>query len=380
MMKELLEAGVHFGHQTKRWNPKMRRMIYGERAGIYIIDLQKTAHSVRRACRFVTDTVSQGKSVVFVGSKQQVQGVVQAEAERCEMPYVTQRWLGGTLTNFNTIRKSVDRLKTLMEADEKGEWEGLPKKEVARLQRDRAKLERNLMGIVNMVQLPGAVFVVDTHKERIAVAEAHKLGIPVIAVLDTNCDPDEADYPIPGNDDAIRAVQLLAGKIADAAMEGRAVADAKKAAAEAEAAAQARKDESKKKAKAASHAATAPRPAPPGRAGAPPRAATAGQAAGSKRAAAPQARPAPAAREAAPDAGAVREAGKSETAPASEAGKSEAEADNKQAADSQQTPAAAAPETPAADARAADAPAADSPQAGTAGSGEGPADSTGDAS
>ncbi len=370
-MRELLEAGVHFGHQTKRWNPKMRRMIYGERAGIYIIDLQQTAHAVRKACRFVTDTVSQGKCVVFVGSKQQVQGVVQGEAERCEMPYVTQRWLGGTLTNFKTVRKSVERLKSLMEADEKGEWGALPKKEVARLQRDRAKLERNLFGIRDMAQLPGAVFVVDTHKERIAVAEAHKLGIPVIAVLDTNCDPDEANYPIPGNDDAIRAVQLLAGKIADAVMEGRVVADARKASADAEAAVQARKEEQKKKARAAT-----------------PRAATALRTAGTKDAvpgsgsklgAAPRVRQAPAADAKAADAPAP-EAPAPEApapdAPAPEAPAPEAPAPDVPAPDVP-APEAPAPDVPAPDAPAPDVPAPDSQVPGSPPTD--PADGTGSA-
>ena len=230
-MRELLGAGVHFGHQTKRWNPKMRRMIYGERNGIYVIDLQKTARAVRDACRFVSEVVAGGRTVMFVGSKKQAQEVIQAEADRCEMPYVTQRWLGGTLTNFVTVRKSVNRLKELMEQQEKGEWEGLPKKEAARLLREHTKLERNVKGMLNLMELPGAVFVVDTLKEHIAMAEARKLNIPVIAVVDTNSDPDQVEFPIPGNDDAIRAVQLLAGKIADAVEEGSARMRAKKAAA-----------------------------------------------------------------------------------------------------------------------------------------------------
>ncbi|HHU01917.1 MAG TPA: 30S ribosomal protein S2 [Christensenellaceae bacterium] len=220
-MKQLLEAGVHFGHQTKRWNPKMKPYIFTQRNGIYIIDLQKTVRKIEEAYMFVRSLVEDGKSVLFVGTKKQAQESIEQEAQRCNMYYVSNRWLGGMLTNFATIRTRVDRLNKLDEMEEKGEFELLPKKEVAKLKHERDKLEKNLGGIREMKSLPGALFVVDPKKEHIAVAEARNLGIPIIAIVDTNCDPDEVDYPIPGNDDAIRAVKLIAGKMADAVIEAR---------------------------------------------------------------------------------------------------------------------------------------------------------------
>ncbi|HET9491198.1 MAG TPA: 30S ribosomal protein S2 [Methylomirabilota bacterium] len=247
-MKELLEAGVHFGHQTKRWNPKMQKYIFGERNGIYIIDLQKTLKKFREAYAFVRDLAGNGGSVLFIGTKKQAQDTVLDEATRCAMFYVNQRWLGGTLTNFETIRKSIARLKKLEEMKEAGEWDRLPKKEALELDRERQKLEKALIGIKAMEQLPSAVFIIDPRKERIAVAEAQRLGIPIVAIVDTNCDPTGIDYPIPGNDDAIRAVRLITSRIADAILEGRGalakeegeegaaevVADSEMAAAEAE--------------------------------------------------------------------------------------------------------------------------------------------------
>jgi small subunit ribosomal protein S2 len=220
-MKELLEAGVHFGHQTKRWNPKMQKYIFGERNGIYIIDLQKTLKKFREAYAFVRDLAANGGAVLFVGTKKQAQDTVFEEASRCGMFYVNQRWLGGTLTNFQTIRKSIARLKKLEEMKETGEYERLPKKEALELDRERQKLEKALIGIKAMEQLPSAVFIIDPRKEKIAVAEAQRLGIPIIAIVDTNCDPTGIDYPIPGNDDAIRAVRLITSRIADAMLEGR---------------------------------------------------------------------------------------------------------------------------------------------------------------
>ncbi len=220
-MKELLEAGVHFGHQTKRWNPKMQKYIFGERNGIYIIDLQKTLKKFREAYAFVRDLAAQGGTVLFVGTKKQAQDTVYEEATRCGMFYVNQRWLGGTLTNFQTIRKSIGRLKKLEEMKETGELERLPKKEALILEREREKLEKALVGIKAMEQLPSAVFIIDPRKEKIAVAEAQRLGIPIVAIVDTNCDPTGIDYPIPGNDDAIRAVRLVTTRIADAILEGR---------------------------------------------------------------------------------------------------------------------------------------------------------------
>jgi len=220
-MKQLLEAGVHFGHQTRRWNPKMAPYIFTERNGIYIIDLQKTVRKVEEAYQFVRDLVAGGGTVLFVGTKKQAQDTIREEAERCGMFYVNQRWLGGMLTNFRTIRSRIERLRELERMEAEGAYEVLPKKEVMRLRKEAQKLRRFLGGILEMTELPGAVFVVDPRKERIAVAEARKLGIPVIAIVDTNCDPDEVDYVIPGNDDAIRAVRLLTSKIADAVIEGR---------------------------------------------------------------------------------------------------------------------------------------------------------------
>src|SRR5256885_1598131 len=220
-MKELLEAGVHFGHQTKRWNPKMQKYIFGERNGIYIIDLQKTLKKFREAYGFVRDLAAGGGTVLFIGTKKQAQETVFEEASRCGMFYVNQRWLGGTLTNFATIRKSITRLKKLEEMKETGEFERVPKKEALELDREREKLEKALVGIKAMEQLPSAVFIIDPRKERIAVAEAQRLGIPIVAIVDTNCDPTGIDYAIPGNDDAIRAVRLITSRIADAVNEGR---------------------------------------------------------------------------------------------------------------------------------------------------------------
>ncbi|MGH3100417.1 MAG: 30S ribosomal protein S2, partial [Thermoleophilia bacterium] len=219
-MRQLLEAGVHFGHQTRRWNPKMKRFIYGERNGIYIIDLQKTSTAIESTYGFLRDTVAKGGNVLFVGTKKQAQESIKTQAERVGMPYVNFRWLGGMLTNFTTIYKRLQRLKELEAMVATGATDVLPKKEVLRLGHEREKLERNLGGIRDMTRLPAAVWVVDTRKEHIAVTEARKLGIPVVAILDTNCDPDEVDYPIPGNDDAIRAGSLLTRIVADAVAEG----------------------------------------------------------------------------------------------------------------------------------------------------------------
>ena len=221
-MKQLLEAGVHFGHQTKRWNPKMKPYIFGARNGIYIIDLQKTVVLARAALRFVSDVTARGGSVLFVGTKKQAQDVVREEATRSAQYHVTNRWLGGTLTNFKTIKQGIDRLKTIETMAEDGTYARLPKKEVAGLERERQKLEKNLGGIKNTSRLPGAVFVIDPKKEALAVHEANRLGIPVIGLVDTNCDPEGIDYVIPGNDDAIRSIKLFTGKIADAAIEGAA--------------------------------------------------------------------------------------------------------------------------------------------------------------
>ncbi|MCG0277239.1 MAG: 30S ribosomal protein S2 [Thermanaeromonas sp.] len=219
-MKQLLEAGVHFGHQTRRWNPKMAPYIFTERNGIYIIDLQRTVKKLEEAYNFVRDVAKEGGKILFVGTKKQAQETVKEEAERCGMFYVNVRWLGGTLTNFQTIRRRIERLKELEQMEEEGTLELLPKKEVMALRKEKEKLERFLGGIKNMKQLPDALFVVDPRKERIAVAEARRLGIPIVAIVDTNCDPDEIDYVIPGNDDAIRAVKLITSKIADAVLEG----------------------------------------------------------------------------------------------------------------------------------------------------------------
>ncbi|HHY99155.1 MAG TPA: 30S ribosomal protein S2 [Firmicutes bacterium] len=220
-MKQLLEAGVHFGHQTRRWNPKMAEYIYTERNGIYIVDLQKTVKKIDAAYAFIKEVVMGGGSVLFVGTKKQAHDTVKEEAERCGMFYVNERWLGGTLTNFRTIRKRIERLKTLERMSEDGSFDVLPKKEVLNLEREKQRLEKYLGGIKEMTELPGALFVVDPRKEKNAVSEARKLEIPVVAIVDTNCDPDEVDYVIPGNDDAIRAVKLITSKIADAVLEGR---------------------------------------------------------------------------------------------------------------------------------------------------------------
>lgn len=218
-MKQLLEAGVHFGHQTRRWNPKMDRYIFTERNGIYIIDLQKTVKKVDLAFNFVRDLAGQGGTMLFVGTKKQAQDSVKEEAERCGMYYINQRWLGGTLTNFDTIRKRIARLVQLETMEEDGTFDVLPKKEVGLLNKEKDRLKKFLGGIKEMKRLPDALFIIDPRKERIAVAEAHKLNIPIVGIVDTNCDPDEIDYVIPGNDDAIRAVRLLTAKMADAIIE-----------------------------------------------------------------------------------------------------------------------------------------------------------------
>lgn len=220
-MKQLLEAGVHFGHQTRRWNPKMEKYIFTERNGIYIIDLQKTVKMMEDTYNYVRGLTSKGGKVLFVGTKKQAQDAVREEAERSGMFYVNHRWLGGTLTNFQTIRKRINRLHKLEAMEEDGTFDVLPKKEVVMLKKEQARLEKFLGGIKQMKELPDAVFIIDPRKERIAVAEARKLGIPIIAIVDTNCDPDEIDHIIPGNDDAIRAVRLFTSKMADAALEGK---------------------------------------------------------------------------------------------------------------------------------------------------------------
>lgn len=223
-IKELLEAGVHFGHRTRRWNPKMAKFIFGQRDGIHIIDLQKTARGVREAFKFIENMVAQGELVLFVGTKRQAQDAIVNQAKRCDMYFVNQRWLGGTLTNFQTIRKSVERLKDLEAREREEAFSLLPKKEIAKLVKEKARLERLLGGIKDMDRLPGVLFIVDTRKERIALAEARKLGITTVAIVDTNCDPDEVTYPIPGNDDAIKSLRLMCTKIADAVMAGKAEA------------------------------------------------------------------------------------------------------------------------------------------------------------
>ena len=220
-MKQLLEAGVHFGHQTRRWNPKMAEYIFTERNGIYIIDLQKTVKKLEEAYMVVRDIAAEGDEILFVGTKKQAQDSVKEEAIRCGMPYVNARWLGGMLTNFNTIKKRIKRLAQLKTMQEDGTFDMLPKKEAAKLELEIEKLERFMGGITEMKKQPAAMFIVDPRKERIAVAEAKKLGIPIIAIVDTNCDPDEIDHVIPGNDDAIRAVKLIAGAMANAVIEGR---------------------------------------------------------------------------------------------------------------------------------------------------------------
>src|SRR5689334_7292347 len=229
-MKELLEAGVHFGHQTKRWNPKMKEYIFGERNGIYIIDLQKTLKMFKDASKYVTELTAQGKLVLFVGTKRQAQDAIAEEANRCGMPYINQRWLGGLLTNWVTVQKSVKRLQELDDMATDGRYELLPKKEVIKLERERKHLQANLAGIKTLKRLPDALFVIDSNKEQIAVKEARKLGIPVVAVVDTKCDPTEVDYVIPGNDDALRAIRLFASKVADSIVEGAQAATDKQSA------------------------------------------------------------------------------------------------------------------------------------------------------
>ena len=221
-MKQLLEAGVHFGHQTKRWNPKMKPYIFGARNGIYIIDLQKTVTLARNAFRFASDAVARGGNVLFVGTKKQAQDAIREEAQRSGMFFVTNRWLGGTLTNFKTVKQGIERLKAIEKMSQDGTYERLPKKEIAALEREREKLEKNLGGVKEMSRLPAALFIIDTKKEHIAVHEANRLGIPVVAVVDTNCDPEGIDYVIPGNDDAIRSIRLFTGKVAEACIEGKA--------------------------------------------------------------------------------------------------------------------------------------------------------------
>ena len=228
-IKDLLEAGVHFGHQTRRWNPKMKQYIFGERNGIYIIDLQKTHRLLQDALQFVQDLAAQGKNVLFIGTKRQAQEAIAEEAKRCGMPFVTERWLGGLLTNFVTVRRSLERLRELemtLTGPQETQRERLTKKELAHLDKERGKLEKNLTGIKSMKSVPDAVFVIDTRREAIAVAEARKLKVPVIGILDTNSDPDEVDVPIPGNDDALRAIRLFAGKVADAVLAGRGLREA----------------------------------------------------------------------------------------------------------------------------------------------------------
>src|SRR5689334_21958829 len=248
-MKELLEAGVHFGHQTKRWNPKMKEFIFGERNGIYIIDLQKTLKMFKDASKYVQDAAADGKQIMFVGTKRQAQDAISEEAQKCGMPYVNNRWLGGLLTNWVTVQKSVKRLKELDEMSTDGRYDLLPKKEVIKLERERKHLQANLAGIKNMNRHPDIMFVIDSSKEAIAVKEARKLGIPVVAVVDTNCDPSEVDYVIPGNDDALRAIRLFASKIADSVVEGsqfatdKQMADIQAAADRADAASAARETE-----------------------------------------------------------------------------------------------------------------------------------------
>ena len=222
-IKELLEAGVHFGHQTKRWNPKMKNYIFGARNGIYIIDLQKTLKLLQEACKFIREVTGKGEYILFVGTKRQAQDVIAEEARRCGAFYVDKRWLGGTLTNFQTIRRSVERLKNLEAMKEDGSLGTRPKKEAMKLEKERVKLERCLTGIKEMDRLPGAIFIIDTRKEKIAIREAQRLKIPIVAVVDTNCDPEGIDFVIPGNDDAIRAIRLFASKVAGAILEGKGV-------------------------------------------------------------------------------------------------------------------------------------------------------------
>ena len=228
-IKDMLEAGVHFGHQTNRWNPKMKPYIFGEKNGIYIIDLQQTLQLFQRAYNFVRDTVSAGETVLFIGTKRQAVNIVEEEANRCNMFYVTQRWLGGMLTNFQTIRKSINQLKKFEAAETDGTYDRLKKKEILLLEKERGKLEKYLSGIKGMGGLPGCVYVLDTRIQHITVKEANRLGIPVVAIVDTNCDPEGIDFPIPGNDDAIRSLKLFTAQIADACLEGQAMTDKQEA-------------------------------------------------------------------------------------------------------------------------------------------------------
>ena len=228
-IKDMLEAGVHFGHQTNRWNPKMKPYIFGEKNGIYIIDLQQSAQLFQRSYDFVRDTVAAGEKVLFVGTKRQAVNIVEEEAKRCNMFYVTTRWLGGMLTNFQTIRKSINQLKKLEAAETDGTYDRLKKKEILLLEKDRGKLQKYLEGIKDMGSLPGCVYVLDTRIQHITVKEANRLGIPVVAIVDTNCDPEGIDYPIPGNDDAIRSLKLFTAQIADACIEGQAMIDKQEA-------------------------------------------------------------------------------------------------------------------------------------------------------
>ncbi|MEJ5173418.1 MAG: 30S ribosomal protein S2 [Hydrogenothermaceae bacterium] len=220
-MRELLEAGVHFGHQVRRWNPKMKEYIYTKRNGIHIIDLSKTVPLFKQALEFVTEQVANGAEILFLGTKKQAQSIIEEEAKRCGAHYVNHRWLGGMLTNFYTVKKSIDKLRKLQRMEAEGAFEILPKKEVMRLRKQKEKLEKTLAGIVNMDRIPDIIFVVDTVREDLAVTEANKLGVTVVAIADTNCDPDKIDYPIPGNDDAIKAIQLITSKIAEAVLEGK---------------------------------------------------------------------------------------------------------------------------------------------------------------
>ena len=226
-IKQLLEAGAHFGHQTGRWHPRMKNYIFTKRNGIHIIDLEKTAVMLDKACAFIREIVSQGETILFVGTKKQAQDSIFEEAQRASMFYVNQRWLGGTLTNFRTIKKNVERLKKIEKMKEDGTFDALPKKEVLGLEKERGKMERTLGGIKDMGRLPGGLFIVDPRKESIAVRESRKLGIPIVAIVDTNCDPDEVDYIIPGNDDAIRAIRLISSKVADACLEGKQLREAR---------------------------------------------------------------------------------------------------------------------------------------------------------
>ncbi|MDO8445590.1 MAG: 30S ribosomal protein S2 [Deltaproteobacteria bacterium] len=225
-MKQLLEAGVHFGHQTKRWDPKMKAYIFGARNGIHIIDLQKTVHLFKEACKFVKETTAKGGTILFVGTKKQAQDAIVEESKRCGMFYINQRWLGGTLTNFKTVKQSIARLKKIELMKTDGTFNALTKKEISLLEKEREKLEKTIGGIKDMDRLPGVIFIIDSKKEEIAISEAKKLGIPIVSVVDTNCDPTGIDYIIPGNDDAIRAIRLFAQKVADSVLEGKQAAEA----------------------------------------------------------------------------------------------------------------------------------------------------------